>query len=136
MAAFKVYMNDTGLLSTMSGMSASALFDARGRAMLDAGGLTENCVMQQMVTQGITPRYWTSNGCTEVDLVVEDGSARAVPIEVKSTEHVRSRSLGVYKDRYEPDRVVRLSAKNFGFGVVESIPLYAAGCLADDLVSA
>ncbi|MBP3884156.1 MAG: ATP-binding protein [Olsenella sp.] len=134
-SAFKVYANDVGLLSTMSGIPASALFDERGRALLDAGGLTENYVIQQMVARGIEPRYWTSGGRAEVDLVVEDGSALAVPVEIKSTENVRSKSLGVFREKYGPARSVRLSARNFGPGEVESVPLYAAGCLADELVS-
>ena len=131
--SFKIYANDVGLLSTMSGIPASALFDERGRSLLDTGGLTENYVVQQMVARGIEPRYWTSGNRAEIDLVVEDGSAKAVPIEIKSTKNVRSRSLGVYRNRYEPDRVVRVSARNFGTGDVESIPLYAVGCLADDV---
>lgn len=59
-----------------------------------------------------------------------------MPVEVKSTENVRSRSLGVYREKYHPDRVVRVSARNFGTGDVESIPLYAVGCLADGLALA
>ncbi|WP_162148297.1 DUF4143 domain-containing protein [Olsenella uli] len=123
--AFKVYANDVGLLSTMSGIPAAVLFDDRKRSLLDAGGLTENYVVQQMVARGITPRYWTSGNRAEVDLVVEDGSAGAVPVEVKSTENARSRSLGVYREKYRPNRVVRVSARDFGTGDVESIPLYA-----------
>lgn len=134
-SAFKVYSNDVGLLSTMSGVPASALFDERGRALLDAGGLTENYVIQQMVARGIEPHYWTSEGRAEVDLVVEDGTASAIPVEIKSTENVRSKSLRVYCDKYHPDRAVRVSARNFGPGEVESVPLYAAGCLADDVTS-
>ena len=109
------------------------LFDERGRALLDAGGLTENYVMQQIAARGIQPRYWTSDGRAEVGLVVEDGSGKAVPIEVKSTENVRSKSLKVYRERYEPERAVRISARNFGPGEVESVPLYAAGCLAEEI---
>lgn len=135
-AAFKVYVNDVGLLSVMSGIPASVLFDKRGRTLLDAGGLTENYVIQQLVARGIVPRYWTSGERAEVDLVVEDGSAKAVPVEIKSSEHVRSRSLSVYCERYEPSRAVRVSPKNFGMGNVESVPLYAVGCLADDVIGA
>lgn len=133
--SFKVYASDVGLLSTMSGIPASALFDEQGRSLLDAGGLVENYVVQQMAARGVVPRYWTSNNTAEVDLVVEDGSVKAVPIEIKSSENVRSRSLGVYRKKYEPDRAVRVSARNFGTGEVESIPLYAVGCLADELAA-
>nr|WP_314784430.1 AAA family ATPase [Olsenella uli] len=63
-------------------------------------------------------------------------SSGQVPVEVKSTENARSRSLGVYRKKYRPDRVVRVSARDFGTGDVESIPLYAVGCLADGLALA
>ena len=134
-SAFKVYAADTGLLATMSGVPANALFDAQGRRLLDSGALTENYVIQEMVARGIDVHYWTSDRSAEVDLVVEDGSAKAVPIEIKSTENVRSKSLGIYMDKYEPSRAIRVSPKNIGEGNVESIPLYAVGCLADELAS-
>lgn len=101
--------------------------------MLGAEGLAENYVIQQMAARGIEAHYWTSEGRAEVDLVIEDGTASAIPLEVKSTENVRSRSLGVYRDKYHPNRSVRVSARNFGLGEIESVPLYAAGCLADDV---
>ena len=119
----------------MSGIPAAVLFDKAGRSSLDAGGLTENYVVQQMAARGIEPRYWTSGNTAEVDLVIEDGSAKAIPVDNKSTENVRSKSIGVYREKYGPDRVVRSSARNFGDGDVESVPLYAVGCLADELAA-
>lgn len=133
-SSFKMYVNDTGLLCTMSEIPHTALFEDRLRPLLDMGGITENYVSQQLVAQGITPRYWTSGNTAEVDFVVEDGSAQAVPIEVKSTTHVRSKSLGVYAGAYQPSRCIRISARNFGWSdPVVSVPLYAAGVLASDL---
>lgn len=136
-SSFKMYVSDTGLLCTMSEVPHTALFDERLRPLLDTGGITENYVAQQLVAQGITPRYWTSGNTAEVDFVVEDGSAQAVPVEVKSTTHVRSKSLGVYAQAYRPQRCVRVSARNFGHGdALDSIPLYAMGILASDLAQA
>ena len=133
--AFKVYANDTGLLSTKAEIPPAAILDERLRGMLDRGGIVENYVIQQVVARGIRPRYWTNRNRAEVDLVVEDGSASAVPIEVKSSENVRSRSLSAYAEKFGPTRMIRVSAKNFGSGKVESIPLYAAGLLADEIAS-
>ncbi|MGN1101566.1 MAG: ATPase, partial [Huintestinicola sp.] len=48
-------------------------------------------------------------------------------IEVQKGEHVRSRSLSVFKQKYSPDYAIRFSQKNFGKSEdVISIPLYAA----------
>ena len=132
-ASFKVYASDTGLLATKGGMPASVLLDETNSSLLDSSGITENYIMQEMTARNIPIHYWTSNGKAEVDLVVEDGSTKAIPIEVKSSENVRSKSLQVYANKYEPTRIIRISAKNYGEGAVESIPLYAAGCLAEEL---
>ena len=133
--AFKVYAGDTGLLAAKAEIPPSAILDERLRVMLDRGGIVENYVIQQMVARGIRPRYWTNRNRAEVDVLVEDGSEFAVPIEVKSSENVQSKSLNAYGAKYETRRMVRISAKNFGEGKVESIPLYAAGCLADDIAA-
>lgn len=130
-SAFKIYLADTGLLSAMMEVPAAVLFDEEGRRLLDADALTENFVAQSLVAGGFVPRYWTSQRTAEVDFVIEDGSAKAVPVEVMSSGNVRSRSLAVYRVKYAPSRCIRLSTRNFGFGGgIESIPLYAAFCLS------
>lgn len=129
-SSFKIYLADTGLLSAMMEIPPAAMFDAAARKFLDAGALTENYVAQNLVAGGFVPRYWTSGRTAEVDFVIEDGGAQAVPVEVKSSDNVRSRSLSVYREKYEPVRTLRLSTRNFGMSDgIESIPLYAAFCL-------
>lgn len=87
-------------------------------------------VAQALVTQGITPRHWASQGRAEVEFIIEDATARAVPIEVKSSGNVRSRSLSVYCEKYQPARALCLSTKNFGYdGLVLGGSLYAAFCI-------
>lgn len=129
-SSFKIYLADTGLLSAMMEVPAAVMFDEEGRRLLDAGALTENYVAQNLVAGGFVPRYWTSKRTAEVDFVIEDGTAKAIPVEVKSSGNVRSRSLSVYREKYEPRRAIRLSTRNFGSdGGIDSIPLYAAFCL-------
>lgn len=129
-AAFKIYQADTGLLAYSMGLSPQLVFDEQARRHADLGAVTENYVAQELVLAGYTPRYWVSQGTAEVDFVIESQAGEAVPVEVKSSENVRSRILGVYCGKYEPSRALRLSPKNFGYdGVVHSVPLYAAFCL-------
>lgn len=129
-SAFKVYMADTGLLCAMMEIPPAVLFDEEARRLLDIGSLAENYIAQCLVAGGFVPRYWTSGRSAEVDFVIEDGSARAVPVEVKSSGNVRSRSLSVYREKYHPQRSIRFSARNFGNeNGIESLPLYAAFCL-------
>ncbi|MDD7381259.1 MAG: ATPase, partial [Bacilli bacterium] len=53
-----------------------------------------------------------------------------IPIEAKAKINTRSRSLGVYVDRYKPAYSIRVSQKNFGFeNNIKSVPLYATFCI-------
>lgn len=127
---FKVYMADTGLLSASMRMRPAALLDELSGERLDVGALTENYVAQALAANGVDLRYWVSAGTAEVDFVMEGEGSRAIPVEVKSSRNVRSRSLGVYREKYGPDLCLRLSTKNFGFeNGIKRVPLYAAFCV-------
>ena len=53
-----------------------------------------------------------------------------IPIEVKSSDNIRSRSLNEYVNKYSPEYSIRISSKNFGFeNNIKSIPLYAVFCI-------
>ena len=59
-----------------------------------------------------------------------DKSGGIVPIEVKSSENVRSKSLAQFMDLYNPEYAIRISTKNFGFdNDIKSVPLYAVHCI-------
>ena len=127
---FKMYMLDTGLLAASMGVHTSSLFSESGRSAFDAGAITENYVAQALSANGFNLSYWTSQGKAEVDFIVDLGLQKAVPLEVKSSSNVRSRSLSVYCDKYEPPYSIKTSTKNFGFeNGVRSIPLYAMFCV-------
>lgn len=131
-SSFKIYMGDTGLLSARSGLYPDMVLDAERRRHVDLGGIVENYVAQMLAVNGVPLRYWTSNGTAEVDFVIQthDGVA-GVPVEVKSSDNTRSRSLASYRGKYEPGEAIRLSAKNFGAdNGIRSLPLYAAFCVA------
>jgi len=86
--------------------------------------------MQTLVANSIKPYYWSSQGKAEVDFVFQDRQGNIIPLEAKSAENVRSKSLRCFRDIYKPAYSVRVSAKNFGFeNGIKSIPLYALGCL-------
>lgn len=129
--SFKVYMADTGLLSARSGLDSGVALDADYRRRIELGGLVENYVAQSLSSNGVPLRYWTSGNTAEVDFVIQPREAVVgVPVEVKSSDNTRSRSLAVYRDKYEPQYAIRLSTKNFGLeNGIRSVPLYAAFCV-------
>ena len=76
------------------------------------GALSENYVLQHLMAnfEGV-PRYWTSGNQAEVDFLIQVKN-EIIPIEVKSDENVRSKSLTVYHDLYQPSVRIRYSLKN------------------------
>ena len=66
----------------------------------------------------------------EIDFVITDSEGNVIPIEVKSSTHIRSRSLSNYILKYKPKYAIRVSARNFGFNDnIKSVPLYAVHLL-------
>ena len=122
--AFKMYYSDVGLLSMKVGIPANNVVHNLQISDKMRGILAENYVAQELSAKGITPYYWVSDNQAEVDFVIQMQD-KVVPIEVKSSDNVRARSLGIYRKKYMPEYAVRVSAKNIGFeNGIKSIPLY------------
>ena len=129
--SFKVYMSDVGLYCAKSSNSHISVL---GRTMGDTakGALTENYVAQQLHAKGFKFYYWESNNQAELDFVIQIED-KIIPIEVKSWEMVRSQSLEVFRKKYNIEKAIRVSAKNFGFeNGIKSVPLYAVWCIDRD----
>ncbi|MDW7657106.1 MAG: ATP-binding protein [Bacillota bacterium] len=124
LSAFKLYLCDAGLLRTKAGMTAYDII--AGQDNLFIGALTENYVANMLTQNGYPLYYWTSAGKAEIDFLIEQ-DGKVVPVEVKSREHVKSRSLSMFCERYCPEKSIRLSGRNFGWeNGIWSVPLYAA----------
>ena len=127
---FKVFMVDTGILCSKLDIPVNTVLHTPQSFAGFKGALTENYIMQALIANGINPYYWSSPGKAEVDFVFQDRQGNIIPLEAKSAENVRSKSLRSYRDLYKPDYSVRISARNFGYeNGIKSIPLYAVFCL-------
>ena len=127
---FKLYLLDVGLLTALLELGERDVIPADDKGSRVRGGVAENHVMQQLVAAGREPCYWGTASKSEVDFLLDLDGYGVVPIEVKSGGNVGARSLEAYRRAYEPELVVRVSAKNFGLERgVKSVPLYAAHCL-------
>lgn len=126
--SYKIYMSDVGLLACSLDITIpSILLD--NISSNTKGAIAENYVMQQLVSNGINPYYWESNGKAEVDFVIQLDS-HAIPIECKYADNVQAKSLKLYMQKYKNDYTIRVSSRNFGFeNSIKSIPLYALFCL-------
>ena len=124
LASFKLYMSDVGLLTRKSGASPYDIISGNENHFI--GAITENYTANTLERSGYKLYYWTSGYEAEVDFVIQIAH-KAIPVEVKSREHVKSRSLTVFSEKYNPEYQIRLSSKNFGYeNGIKAIPLYAA----------
>lgn len=123
--AFKIYMSDVGLLVNKSKMPIQSILTDEANIFM--GAITENYIAQQFAAKGYSLNYWTTSGSqAELDFVLQRKD-KIYGIEVKKGEHVRSRSLNMFIQKYSPDYAIRISSKNFGkTDSVFSVPLYAA----------
>ena len=127
--SFKIYYSDVGLLSLRMDMIPNSIIQNINVSDKVRGILAESYVAQELVAMGISLHYWTSNNTAEVDFVIQKNDS-AIPVEVKSSDNVRSRSLSIYIKNYSPKYAIRISSKNFGFeNRIKSVPLYAVFCL-------
>ena len=128
--AFKIYLVDTGLLCSKFGIAANVVLTGDHRMDGFKGALAENYIMQALVTNSIRPYYWTMQQRAELDFVFQDRQGNIIPLEAKSADHVRAKSLNTFISRYDCPYAIRVSTKNFGFeNGIKSLPLYALFCL-------
>ena len=127
--SFKIYYSDVGLLCFKSGTLPQDILINSSISDRARGLLAENYVAEQLVAQGYRLNYWESDGKAELDFVIRQNDS-VVPVEVKSADNVRAKSLKVFIDKYSPSYSIRISARNFGFeNDIKSVPLYAVFCL-------
>jgi len=127
--AFKIYVSDMGLLNAKKEIIAEDILYMSPELNNYKGGMVENYVNFQLNLNGYTTYYWESARGAEVDFIIQrDGDI--IPIEVKSADNVKAKSLKVYMNTHNPKYAIKLSAKNFGFeDKKKTVPLYAAFCI-------
>ena len=127
--AFKIYVSDLGLLCAKKDLTADDVLYETPEINDFKGGMAENYVNVQLSINGYRTYYWQSERGAEIDFVIQrDG--KLIPIEVKSADNTKAKSLKVYMDIYNPSYAIKLSAKNFGFEDDKKIvPLYATFCI-------
>lgn len=79
---FKLYLADVGMLTSEYGMNTKRMLISKD-CHLNAGGIYENAVAQELNSHGFKIYYYNSNRLGELDFVIEY-QEKPLPIEVKS----------------------------------------------------
>ena len=127
--AFKIYVSDLGLLCAKKDLAVNDVLYMVEEINDFKGGMAENYANVQLSINGYRTYYWESERGAEVDFVIQR-EGHIIPVEVKSADNTRAKSLKVYMETYRPAYAIKLTAKNFGFeDGKKSVPLYAAFCI-------
>jgi predicted AAA+ superfamily ATPase len=125
--AFKLFVLDVGLLSCLTGLAPQTLLDGNELFREFKGALTEQYVLQQLVTlKNITPWYWSNDrNSAEIDFLIDTGTD-VVPIEVKAEINLQAKSLKTYREQFSPRIAVRTAMTDYKReeGLI-NLPLYA-----------
>lgn len=126
---YKLYMADIGILTLHSRIPLQTMLSPIEVHNIFLGSMAENYVAQAFVNKGYDLFYWQSEGKAEIDFVLQIQDS-VIPVEVKKGHRNRSRSLGIFANKYKSPYAIRISKKNFGFeNNIKSVPLYAVFCI-------
>ena len=129
LSSFKLYMNDVGLFVNKARYPLYQIDLSEQPVMISMGPLTEHYVANELRAKGYDSYYWESDGKAELDFMIQK-DADIIPIEVKTSTHVKARSLDLFMKTYNPKYAIRISERNFGFeNNIKSVPLYAVFCI-------
>ena len=125
---FKVYLCDVGLLRRKSNVNYRTILEGDASYIHFKGALTENYVYTQLRCMGIDSYFWRTKADAELDFIT-DYEGVLLPIEVKSADNTKAKSLHLFCNRYQPKMAIKTSLKNVGDNMdgnthVWSVPLY------------
>lgn len=133
-SAFKTFSLDVGLLAAQARIPVEAVVRGDDLFSTYRGAFVENYVAQQLTARmgegGGELYYWRSESRkAEVDFLVTV-RGEILPLEAKAGVNPRSKSLGVYRDRFNPKLLLRTTLLNLKQqNTLVNIPLYAIGVL-------
>jgi len=131
---FKLFALDVGLLGALSNLDASLILQGSALYTEFKGSLAEQYVEQQLVSSGFEPFYWSSpTSSNELDFVI-DCFDKAVPLEVKANENLKSKSLKAASEKFSISACIRTSLSGYrDEGWLINVPLWAIGSISEIL---
>lgn len=120
---FKLYINDTGLLTCMYGFETKRAIlnnTIKGNAK---GGIYENIISECLIKRGYDLHYYKPDDDHELEFLIEK-NGEVIPIEVKAG-NTASVSLNNFIKDYSPSKAYKLISNRNGIvGVKEVLPHY------------
>ena len=128
---FKVFFFDIGLLHHILGMSYQEIINWKTSYK---GFAAENFIQNELLVKKIYPTYSWSERNSEIEFILRSQKGKMIPLEVKSGNKTRAKSLSVYIDKYKPEKTIKLTGKDSAAYEKNTVlPLYYIDHLEDIL---
>ena len=124
LSAFKIYINDVGLLRRMANLDSRIVVEGDKLFEEFKGAFTENFILNMLCsTFDMVPNYYTFDR-HEIDFIIQFKN-KIIPIEVKSNKTTNNISLTRYNEKNNNELSIRLSMNNLvRDGKILNIPLF------------
>lgn len=124
LSAFKIYMNDVGLLRRMANLDSRIVVEGDKLFKEFKGAFTENYILNMLnIVFDLVPNYFTFDR-NEIDFVIQNKN-KIIPIEVKSNKSTNNISLTKYSEKFDNELSIRFSMNNLAKdGKILNMPLF------------
>jgi predicted AAA+ superfamily ATPase len=125
--AFKLFIVDVGMLGAMGDIDVRTLIESNIIFEEFKGAITEQYVLQQMITiPDLAIYYWSAEKSdAEIDFLVQL-NGEVIPVEVKAAENLQAKSLKSFQQRYATSNAIRSSMSDYRKEEwLTNLPLYA-----------
>ena len=133
-ASFKVFPSDLGFFYALiqgepDRVEKMASLKFKQKDMLYKRLFLECYVMEALCACGYRPMFWESASQARLDFLI-DIEGEKIPVEVKTADNMRSKSVNVYRASHKIPYSLKISKHNFDMvNNVRTIPYYAVFCL-------
>lgn len=103
---FKLFLFDVGLLNHLLDTS---YLEIKRQGHEYKGYIAENFVQQELASLGIEPTFSWCDARAEMELIISDERGRIVPVEIKSSNRTRAKSLPSYITKCSPHKTIKLT---------------------------
>ena len=111
LSAFKIYMNDVGLLRQMAGLDSKIILEGNKLFEEFKGAFTENYVLNTLTNVlDSVPNYFTFDR-NEIDFIIKYQN-EIIPIKVKSGSGKNHLSVTKYNEKFKPKKIIKFSLNN------------------------
>lgn len=124
LSAFKIYMNDVGLLRRMANLDSRIVVEGDKLFREFKGAFTENYILNMLnIVFDLVPNYFTFDR-NEIDFIIQNKN-KIIPIEVKSNKSTNNISLTKYSKKFDNELSIRFSMNNLAKdGKILNVPLF------------